>query len=232
MQLKTINNFFLARNEKDFLKISKSEFDQVNCFCDDVFFAIEMMKKYALQGTLILPSRFALDKQKFEKFKHSGFKFSVFVDLLDDDDILNRVSLLKLPTTTLLYENLTRTGQISQKFGGKMPAQALEDLGFWDHECQIVGGMYADKDDLQILGEHNAKITICPRAFAEKGATFVNLKLLARYPVKLSLGTYDFPEVDLERELEFLRLTSCALFEDPYAVTIKELKKLTQGEKI
>ncbi len=232
MQSISCNKFFLARDEKDFLKISKSTFKQVACFCDDVFFAVEMLKKYSLQGSLILPSRFALDQRKLEKFKRSGFKFSVFVDLLDDDEALNRVSLLKLPTTTLLYENLTRTGQISQKFGGKMPAQVLEDLGFLDRECQIVGGMYADKDDLQILGENNVEITVCPRAFAEKGATFVNLKLLAKYPVKLSLGTYDFPEIDMDKELEFLRLTSCALFEDPFAVTLKEVKKLTQGEKI
>ena len=232
MQSNFINNFFLAKDEKDFLKISKSEFDQVNCFCDDVFFAIEMMKKYALQGTLILPSRFALDKQKFEKFKHSGFKFSVFVDLLDDDDILNRVSLLKLPTTTLLYENLTRTGQISQKFGGKMPAQVLEDLGFLDRECRIVGGMYADKDDLQILGDYDTEIVVCPRAFAQKGSTFVNLKLLSKYSIKLSLGTYDFQEVNLEKEIEFLKLTNCALFEDPFAVTNENIQKLLQGEKL
>ena len=232
MQPKFYNKFFVAKDECDFKNAAQAGVGRLNCLCKDPEFAAKMMKKYALGGKLILPSDLALDQENMKKFKNLGFELSIFVDLLDDDLTLSKIGFLKLPVTVLLYENLTRTGQISQKFAGKMPAQVLEDLGFLDRECSIVGGVYAEKDDLQILGDYGAEIVICPRAFAAKGATFANLKLLQKYPVKLGIGTFDYPEVDFDRELEFLRLTNCALFEDAFAVSKEELEKISQGENI
>ena len=225
--MQTFNNdFFYAKSEDDFKKLKSANVKTVRCFCMEPEFAAKMMKKYELDGTLIIPTVIALDKIRLEKCKSLGFNISIMIDLLDDDEILFCISALKIPVTVFLYDDLTKTGDISKKYNGQMPAMVLEDFGFLDRECYIVGGMYAEKDDLQILSDYETTIVLCPRAFSSKGATFTNLKLLNKYPIKIRLGSYDYKEIALNREIEFLRLTSCALFENAFSFTDDEIYKI------
>ncbi len=232
MQQNFYNSFCITKTENDFAKNAAAGVKRLDCLCENAEFSAAMFKKYGFLGRLILPAKVALNQKSLLAAQELGYPISILVDLLDDEQTINRVAMLGLPTTVILYENLTRTGEISQKYGGKMPAEVLEDLGFLDRECTIVGGMYADKEDLQILGDYSARIVMCPRAFAEKGGTFANLKLLKKYDIKLSLGTFDFEEIDFLKEIEFLRLTNCALHEDCRAVDEKDLLKLAQGENL
>lgn len=231
MQQNFYNAFCVVKDEQDFVKNVSNGVEKLDCLCEDPFFAVQMMKKYNLNGKIIVPMKFALDNAKLLKLKNSGFEISIFIDLLEDENILNAIAMTQIPTTLLLYENLNRTGEISQKYGGVMPAQVLEKFGFLDRECTIVGAMYADKDDLTILGDYDAKVVLCPRSFASKGGTFANLKLLQKYDLKLFLGTFDFNEIDFEKEKEFLKLTNCALHESKDAISDEFLNKISKGEQ-
>lgn len=158
-----------------------------------------------------------------------NFPIAVYVDILEcDENKLEELSMLNLPTVIPLFENLQRTGEISAQYDTS-PAKLMEDMGFLDRDCTILGGSYADKDDLDILGSYGAKMVLCPRMFARYGSILPNIKLMAKHGLSLQMGSGD-EKVDFEKEIEFLHLTTLALLENPKIVSKEEIRKIALGE--
>ncbi len=188
------------------------------------------MQCQGLDGRIIVRPELVLGG-KIKKLKNLPFPLAVYVDILEcDEKVLEEVSMLGIAVVIPLFENLQRTGEISAMFDTS-PAKLIEQLGFLDRDCTIVGGMYADKDDLEILGSYNAKMVLCPRAFARRGGTFANIVLMKKQGLNLQMGTLD-GEIDFEKEIEFLHLTTLALLENESAVKKNEIEKIATGENI
>ena len=224
----------------------------VNAFCEDFEGVIEnnvaagvkylqiltsrpeticrQMQFQGLAGRVVVRPELVLGG-KIDKLKNLPFRLAVYVDILEcDEKVLEEISMLGVAVVIPLFENLQRTGEISAMFDSS-PAKLVEELGFLDRDCTIVGGMYADKDDLEILGSYNAKMVICPRAFAHRGGTFANIVLMKKQGLNLQMGTLD-GEIDFEKEIEFLHLTTLALLENGRAVKKNEIEKIATGENI
>lgn len=224
----------------------------INAFCEDLPGVIEknvaagvkylqiltarpqevasLMREQGLDGRVVVSPEKVLDGG-CEKLKNLDYPFAVYVDILEcDEKTVEAVSMLNLPVVIPLFENLQRTGEISAMFDTS-PAKLIEELGFLDRDCTIVGGMYADKDDLEILGNYNAKMVLCPRAFARRGGTFANLLLMKKQGLDLQMGTLDNAEIDFTKEIEFLHLTTLALLENESAIDKKEIEKIATGER-
>ncbi len=183
----------------------------------------DQMKAAGLDGVIVLRP------DDINKNLKLDFPIAMYVDILEcDEKRLEELSMHALPCVIPLFENLQRTGEISAAYDTS-PAKLIEDMGFLDRDCTILGGSYADKDDLDILGSYGAKMVLCPRMFARAGSILPNIKLMAKHGLKLQMGSGD-ESVDFEKEIDFLHLTTLALLENPKAVTKEEIKKIALGE--
>lgn len=192
---------------------------------------IQDMKNANISGRVVIDSTQALNQKNLKSILEQKFPIAVYVDILQlDEGDIEKISFLNLPVVIPLFEDLYRTGQISSKYDVS-PAKFIEDMGFLDRDCTILGGVYADKDDLQILGDYGAKIVVCPISLAKHGATFANIPLMQKYGLKILLGSGDEENIDFEKEVEFLYLTQLALLQNPNAVHKKQIIKLATGEE-
>lgn len=191
---------------------------------------ISQMRKANLCGRVVIDAAAALNQQNLKQILNQNFDIAVYVDILQlEESDLEKISFLNLPVVIPLFENLYRTGQISAKYDCS-PAKFIEDMGFLDRDCTIIGGVYADKDDLQLLGSYGAKIVLCPTTLAKSGATFANIPLMQKYGLKVMLGSGSEETIDFEREIDFLYLTQLALLENPQAISKNQIINLATGE--
>ncbi len=189
--------------------------------------AEEKMKKFGMEGKLVLS--FA-DWKRFSK--DLSFETEVFVDLNQmDAKTLEEISLSKANIVLPLFDNLVRTGEINSNYGIS-PAKLAEDMGFLDRHATIIGGAYADKDDLEILGLYGTKVVICPRANAKKGNLMPNIVLMQKHGLVVSVGSDDYDEIDLNRECEMLYLSTLSMLENPNIVSFEKIKKYITGENL
>lgn len=226
IMLQKLTNSFCIDGEGVVEKNIAVGVSELNLLTHDPFAAAEKYKKFNLTGKIII---YADDYKKnvTKKLTKQGFDLAIYIDLLSfNERELEKLSLTCLPVFIPLYDDLTRTGQIDSQFG-MSPAKLIEEMGFLDRDCTIVGGTYADKDDLELLGSYGAKIAVCPVWQSQKGAALTNIVLMQKYGLKIGLGNGGNPEIDLAKESEYLYLTTLSLLENPQAITLEEIQKLT-----
>lgn len=203
---------------------------RLNLLTSDPFAAAEKYKQHGLSGKIIVRAE-QLDKRALKKLTKQGIDLAIYIDLLlFDEKQLEKFSLTGLPVFIPLFDDLTKTGQIDSNFGIS-PAKLIEEMGFLDRDCTIVGGAYADKDDLEILGSYGAKIAVCPISQSQSGATFSNVVLMRKAGLNIGIGSGANSEIDLAKECEYLYLTTLSLLENPQAIQREEIQKLT-GENL
>lgn len=199
---------------------------RLNLLTRDPIAAAEKYKKFNLTGKIII---YADDYKKSlaKKLEKQGLDLAIYIDLLlFNERQLEKFSGFGVPVFIPLYDDLVATGQIDSDFG-MSPAKLIEEMGFLDRDCTIVGGAYADKDDLELLGSYGAKIAVCPIWQSKKGATFTNILLIQKYGLKIGLGSGANSEINLAKEVEYLYLTTLSLLENPQAIALEEIQKLT-----
>ncbi len=222
--LKKYVNGFCLDGEGVIEKNAELGVREINLFTSQPLQAESKMKKSALKGSIIV------SWELYKQFKgKTQIPLRVYVDLYNEEEkVLDEISLANVPVAIPLFDNLTRTGLINAKYE-LSPAKFIEQMGFLDRDCLIIGGMYADKDDLSLMGQYGAKIVVCPRAYSRKGSTFANIVLMQKQGLKVLLGTYD-EEVNFEKEKEYLHLTTLSLLEDDNAVTDADIERIARGE--
>lgn len=203
---------------------------RLNLLTRDPLAAAEKYKKFNLTGKIIIHAD-DYKKSLAKKLEKQGFDLAIYIDLLKySDRQLEKFSLTGLPVFIPLYDDLVETGQIDSEFG-MSPAKLVEEMGFLDRDCTLIGGTYADKDDLELLGSYGAKIAVCPIWQSQSGKALTNVVLMKKYGLKIGLGSGENAEIDLKSEGEYLYLTTLSLLEDPQAIERAEIQKLT-GENI
>ncbi len=110
---------------------------------------------------------------------------------------------LKLPLLIHFARDLKTLGRLEQKYK-KPPEKVLEDFGFLDRECFLLGCNYLDKDAISFLDNFNVKYIFFFFCDGEMGRGFLNFKLFDGKDCYLA--SEKITNIDMIKEANLLRL--------------------------
>ena len=105
----------------------------------------------------------------------------------------------------------------------------MGSIGFLEKECYILGANYLDKDDLNLLKMHDAKIVVSPRADMFKGRGFVNFAPLKNLGLQTLFASDELPSVDILAEAMLAIGQTGNLLHDE-VVTLDDLNEIWSSE--
>lgn len=123
--------------------------------------------------------------------------------------------------------DLNEAGLIEAKYK-LSPIMLLHKLGVLDR-CEIAGGVCLDNDDLDLMAQEGVPLILLPTADAGYGHGYAPVCAALRRGIRVGVGTFDGKynkEHDLDREIEFLRLTANAEMRTENALSAAEVKKI------
>ena len=136
---------------------------------------------------------------------------------------------MKLPLLFHLGRTLEEVGLISVRYG-KSPATLLEEFGFLDRECYILGGNYLDKDDFSLLSSYGAKVILTPKSDSLCGREFVNLLTLENADIDYCFGSDIYPIVNIFHEALLAYEGTANLLVNNFTLDLKRLEKSLQSD--
>ncbi len=154
------------------------------------------MRLVCALGANIYDDRYSALKREFESLPHDSelisyiaYAHSIYtVDTKGLEDTVLMARDFKLPMHIHLAETLTEVGECVQKFN-KTPVQLLEDIGFFEHRCLLAHGVHIDKDDYDILLNHNVSIAHCPASNMKLGSGIAPIYSMMQAGINVCLGT-------------------------------------------
>ena len=151
-------------------------------------------------------------------------------DMLDEDAFMSAcdhlISSDVRAVVRTAYE-LNETGMIEAKYK-LSPIMLLHKMGVLD-KCTIAGGVCLDNDDLDLMAQEGVALIITPTASAGYGHGYAPVCAALRRGICVGVGTFDGkynPAHELDRELEFLRLTANAEMRVENALSASQLEKI------
>ncbi|MEG1751689.1 MAG: amidohydrolase [Clostridia bacterium] len=93
-----------------------------------------------------------------------------------------------LPVAIHLAETLLEVGKCTTK-NQCTPAEYLEKLGYFDRNCTCFHCVHMDKDDLQILADHNVNVVSCPSSNIKLASGIAPLHAMQNLGLNIGLGT-------------------------------------------
>ena len=153
-------------------------------------------------------------------------------DIIEEEgtlqDIAFKLSKEKYPILITYGRTLHEMGTIDKTYS-LSPASYLESIGFLEKECYILGANYLDKDDLNLLKMHDAKIVVSPRADMFKGRGFVNFAPLKNLGLQTLFASDELPSVDILAEAMLAIGQTGNLLHDE-VVTLDDLNEIWSSE--
>lgn len=120
-------------------------------------------------------------------------------------EIVSFCAKTELPILIHFAKDLTSLGKLSSKYN-KAPEKVLEDFGFLDRKCYLLGCNYLDKDAISLLDSYDIEYIFTPLTDAENARGFLNFKLFENKVCHI--GTDEQEDIDMLKEVDFLRLTT------------------------
>ena len=160
-------------------------------------------------------------------------KFGVFVDpYVDGDELTNEVSDFcakhKVSVMINLYDELEKTGELNSTYN-LTPIEYVESIGLLDRDFKILGGVYADKDDFNLISGYGGKIVVCPYESLNFGRGSPNVYAMQNSGVEVELSS---PIInDIEREVEITSVVSRGLLNDPNILEVSEVFEMAKIDK-
>ena len=136
---------------------------------------------------------------------------------------------MKVPLLFHLGRTLEEVGLISVRYG-KSPATLLEEFGFLDRECYILGGNYLDKDDFSLLSSYGAKVILTPKSDSLCGREFVNLLTLENADIDYFFGSDIYPIVNIFHEALLAYEGTANLLVNNFTLDLERLEKSLQSD--
>lgn len=156
----------------------------------------------------------------------------IYIDSLCDEDVVENACdyLFSADARAIVRTayDLEETGRIEAKHG-LSPIMLLHKLGVLDR-CTVAGGVCLDNDDLDLMAQEGTPLIVLPTADAGYGHGFAPVCAALKRGIKVGIGTYDGKynrDASIDRETEFLRLTSNAEMSCENALTDGQLKIIT-----
>ncbi len=149
---------------------------------------------------------------------------------LSDDKIVDAVTEKVLGEGAKLIVfcsySLGEIGSIEARFH-LTPVQLLHKLGLLDG-ATLVGGVYLDRDDIDLIAQANAKVVLCPTCSLGYGYGVAHLRaMLGKIEVGLGSGDNAFNgNGDMVEELKTLYLSTCADMREREVISYEELFSL------
>ncbi len=191
-------------------------------------------EEFGLEGKVILPFE-AIGSLKTSDYVGGRVAMEVKSLLDEDEKTLSAISDLsgkmKLPVFIGFGRTLEEVGRISQKYN-LSPARVLEDFGFLDRKCYLLGCNFIDKDDFDIIYSYGGKVILTPRCDMMLGRGAVNLYSLENKGISFRFASESYPFIDMANEAEIARgNTSNLLYERGLISTESLLKALLLEEE-
>lgn len=196
---------------------------ELNIGCKFSENGLSALKKYGLKGNAVVSA-------KDYEFKENVIPH--IKSLLDySESQLQELSTLALkkPVMITFGRSLDEMGMIDKTYN-LSPAHFIEDLGFLDRECYILGGNYLDKDELNVLGGYDTRIILSPCADMLLGRGFVNLSPLRSQNISIGFASDVYPKVDMMQEIWLSAGQTANLMHNPNLVTEEILQKIITVE--
>jgi len=143
------------------------------------------------------------------------------------DNVINHVLINKTKIIIDTARTLEEVGKFDVKHG-MSPVQYIHSLGLLPH-CLVAGGVYLDKDDIDLMVQENAELILTPSFDAGSGNGIAAFKLYKNRGVKMHLGTMNGAfnvSHSIAFEKEVLRLSVNGTMCSEFAVTDNDLKML------
>ncbi len=117
--------------------------------------------------------------------------------------------------------DLFELGAIDKQYK-KSLAEVLEEFGFLDRDCVLVGGNCFEKDELKIFKRYDTPIVLTPNEDGRVGRRMTNINALRFLDFDIMLGSGDYSEIDFFAFMRQLILGQRQLFEDSKILSEKD----------
>lgn len=160
-----------------------------------------------------------------------GIYIPDLLDLSEEEieDVAYAAGKEKLPVYINFLRTLEEAGSLD-KIYNKSPAKVLEEFGYLDRECYVVGCNFLDKDDAQILASCNTKVILTPLEDMMLGQGAINLKMLFEQGLDVSLGSGVHSCLDMESQAKIAVGNTANLMYNPFPISEEEYKSLIELE--
>ncbi len=147
----------------------------------------------------------------------------------DLDDLCNLYHKSKLSPVFRVGLDLNELGSVD-KIYKKPLVQVLEDFGLLDFDSSVfIGGNCFEKDDLELLRQHDCKFIITPYDDGRDGRRPVNLIRLKNMDFCVGLGSGHSFEIDFFEYMRLMISQMRSVFEDKDCFTEKNALKIALG---
>lgn len=168
---------------------------------------LQYFEEFGLEGKVILDQN-GLSSIRTKDFV--GGRVVAYIDsLLDEDEkslseISDLCGKMKIPVIIGFGRTLEEVGSLSSRYK-LSPARVLEDFGFLDRQCSLLGCNFIDKDDLDIIASYGGEIILTPRSDMMMGRGAVNLYSIENKGISYHFGSEICPIIDMASEVEIAR---------------------------
>lgn len=214
----------------------KNDVGQLTLLVSHPHIVAEILEELDINATILVNAKnyVVLTSSLLEDFrKKYKFPLAIYIpDLLDlseeeIEDVVYFAGKEKFPIYINFLRSLEEAGSLD-KIYGKSPAKVLEEFGYLDRECYLVGCNFLDKDDAQILSSYNTKIILTPLADMLLGQGAINLKMLFEQGLDISLGSGIHNCLDMESQAKIAVGNTANLMYNPFPITEEEYKSLIE----
>lgn len=200
------NQDIFSLYEYAFAKNYKAGVKDVYCVNNDMIDLSILAVKYNLniknivgaENIFKIPSSFLVGNNLIVELKNIEEYNDSFLS-----DVMSFCAKLNLSILIEFGRDLNSLGKLSSRYN-KEPEKVLEDFGFLDKKCFLLGCNYLDKDAISLFDSYDIEYIFTPLADGEKGRGFLNFKLFENKVCHI--GTESVQNIDLIKEIDFLRL--------------------------
>lgn len=144
------------------------------------------------------------------------------------DAVAERVLDGKSRAMISVSRTLEEVGAFDKKYG-LSPVMFLHRIGLLDCVDALVGGVWLDRDDADIMTQCDCPLILTPSFDMGRGNGIPEAATYLRRGLTLGLGTEDCSfnaNADVGFEAKLVSLTAAASMRDPDAITAADLKKM------
>lgn len=178
------------------------------------------------------------DSFKIVDSAHTDTNFAkIYLRSLDvPDSVLDDLAAKSLEKKCRLMIALSRTLEEVGEFDARFslsPVMFAHRTGLLENCAAVVGGIYIDKDDVDLLVQCGVPLVLTPSFDMGHGHGIPETSMYLKRGLKLALGTEDCsfnPDADIFEEARLLSLVSAATMRDPDAISETTLKQILDAK--
>lgn len=192
----------------------------------------KLIKEFKIKTQLFIRANDVDEKninKTIKELKNNEILTSIYIDpYFAGDELCSKISEIsgkfKIPVLLQMLDDLEKTGMINSIFD-KLPINYIEDLGFLDRDCTLLGCSVADKEDFSILANYGAKVIVNTYESLNFGRGSPNIYAMQSSGLEVQIAS---PILNvIEKEIEFASVVSRGILNDPSILPVEEVLNMT-----